>query len=77
MVWRPRTRLTRRKRASPRKEETVLESNGRPADELISLVRSYGRDLPDTERSTVTADTWRQIQRCLATSNAEMVLSAA
>ena len=51
----------------------VLESNGRPADELIS--RSHGQDLPDTERSAIVAD-WRQIQRRLAGGYAEMVLSA-
>ena len=54
----------------------VFEGNGRPADVLISLVRAHGRDLPDTGRSAIVADTWRQIQRRLATGNAEMVLNA-
>ena len=55
----------------------VLESGGRPADELVAFVRSYGRDLPEVERSSLIATAWRQFQRCLATGNAEMLLSAA
>ena len=54
----------------------VLETGGRPADELVAFVRSYGRDLPDAERSGVISSTWRKIQRCLALGNAEMLLSA-
>ena len=54
----------------------VLESGGRPADELVAFVRSYGRDLPDAERSTVIAEAWRQVSRTLAVGNAEMILSA-
>ena len=54
----------------------VLESGGRPADELVAFVRSYGRDLPDADRSAVISTTWRKIQRCLAFGNAEMLLSA-
>ena len=45
-------------------------------DELVAFVRSYGRDLPEAERSAVIATTWRKIQRCLAFGNAEMLLSA-
>ena len=54
----------------------VLESGGRPADELVAFVRSYGWDLPDADRSAVISATWRKIQRCLAFGNAEMLLSA-
>ena len=54
----------------------VLESGGRPADELVAFVRSYGHGLSDSERSSAIASAWRQIQRTLAVGNAEMVLSA-
>ena len=54
----------------------VLESGGRPADELVSFVRSYGQDLPEAERSVVIATAWRRIQRTLVVGNAEMILSA-
>ena len=54
----------------------VLESGGRPADELVAFVRSYGRDLHEADWSAVIATTWRKIQRCLAFGNAEMLLSA-
>ena len=54
----------------------VLESGGRPADELVAFVRSYGQGLPEAERSGVISTTWRKIQRCLAFGNAEMLLSA-
>ena len=54
----------------------VLETGGRPADELVSFVRSYGQDLPEAERSVVIATAWRRIQRTLVVGNAEMILSA-
>ena len=64
----------KRARYPPRGGElipAVLESGARPADELAAMVRSHGRDLPATERSAAIADTWRQMQRRLATGNAE------
>ena len=54
----------------------VLETGGRPADELVSFVRSYGANLPEAERSAVIATAWRRIQRTLVVGNAEMILSA-
>ena len=54
----------------------VLESGGRPADELVALVRSYGQDLDAGGRATVIATAWRQMHRTLVVGNAEMVLSA-
>ena len=54
----------------------VIESNGRPSDELVSFVRSYGQGLPQGERVELLARTWRGISRTLQFGNAEMVLSA-
>ena len=54
----------------------VLESGGRPADELVAFVRPCGRDLPEVERSSRIAAAWRQLQLCLASGSAEMLPSA-
>ena len=54
----------------------VLESNGRPSDELVTFVKSYGDGLSLSERSEVIAKTWRGISRTLQFGNAEMVMSA-
>ena len=54
----------------------VLESGGRPSDELVSFVRTYGRGLGPVERSAVISTAWRNISRTLAVGNAEMLLSA-
>lgn len=54
----------------------VLETGGRPADELVSFARSYGANLPEAERPAVIATAWRRIQRTLVVGNAEMILSA-
>jgi hypothetical protein len=54
----------------------ALESGGRPADELVALIRSYGHGLPDAERSVIISRTWRQLSRTLQIGNAEMILSA-
>ena len=54
----------------------VLESGGRPADELVAFIRSYGRGLPEAERSAAIGGAWRQLQRRFLAGNAEMFLSA-
>ena len=54
----------------------VQETGGRLADDLVSFIRSYSEDLPETERSAVNATAWRRIQRTLVVGNAEMILSA-
>ena len=54
----------------------VLESGGRPCDELVSFVRSYGQGLAPADRSLAISTAWRQISRTLAVGNAEMLLSA-
>ena len=54
----------------------ALEAHGRPCDELVTFVRTYGHGLDAAERSAVISQTWRQISRVLQVGNAEMVLSA-
>jgi hypothetical protein len=54
----------------------VLEAGGRPSDELVAFIRSYGYGLSNAERSEVISQAWRQISRTLAIGNAEMILSA-
>ena len=54
----------------------MLESGGRPSDELVSFVRTYGRGLGPVERSAVISTAWRNISRTLAVGTAEMLLSA-
>ena len=55
----------------------VFESGGRPSDEAVAFVRSYGHGLDDAERAVVIGDTWRQLSRMLRVGTADMVLSAA
>ena len=54
----------------------VLETGGRPSDELTAFVRAYGQGLAPEERSLAISTAWRQISRTLAVGNAEMLLSA-
>ena len=54
----------------------VLESGGRPCDELVTLVKSYGKGLSLSDRSEVIGGMWCDISRTLQLGNAEMVLSA-
>lgn len=54
----------------------LVETGGRTSDELLAFARSYGSNLPASERSGVISSFWRQMSRVLAIGNAEMVLSA-
>ena len=54
----------------------VFETGGRPSDEAVSFVRSYGANLDDAGRSEVLSRIWRDISRTLQQGNAEMILSA-
>jgi DNA-directed RNA polymerase specialized sigma24 family protein len=54
----------------------VFETNGRPSDEAVAFVRSYGHGLSQADRAEVVGTAWRQISRTLQIGNAEMVLSA-
>jgi len=54
----------------------VFEAGGRPSDEAVAFIRSYGHDLADDERAAVLGGFWRRLSRKLQIGNAEMVLSA-
>jgi hypothetical protein len=69
----------KRDRYPPRGGELVpmvFETNGRPSDEAVAFVRSYGHGLSQADRAEVVGTAWRQISRTLQIGNAEMVLSA-
>ncbi len=54
----------------------VFETGGRPSDEAVSFVRSYGASLEDADRSELLSRIWRDISRTLHQGSAEMILSA-
>ena len=54
----------------------VFEAGGRPAEETVAFVRSWGADLDSAERSKVIRFAWQQYSTVLQTGNAEMLLSA-
>ena len=54
----------------------VFEAGGRPAEETVAFVRSWGLDLDDAERSEVIRFAWQQYSNVLQSGNAEMILSA-
>jgi hypothetical protein len=54
----------------------AFEDGGRPAEETISFVRSWGLALEPGERSEVIRHAWQQYSSILQAGNAEMILSA-
>ena len=54
----------------------VFEAGGRPAEETVALVRSWGLELDQAERSNVIRYAWQQYSTVLQSGNAEMILSA-
>ena len=54
----------------------AFEANGRPSDETIEFVRSYGHGLEKSERSAVVSRMWQDLNTILHVGNAEMILSA-
>ena len=54
----------------------VFEAAGRPADETVAFVRSWGVDLDSADRSRVIRYAWQQYSTVLQSGNAEMILSA-
>ena len=53
-----------------------LEAGGRPADETVAFVRSWGLELSPAERSQMIRHAYQQFSTILQTGNAEMILSA-
>ena len=54
----------------------VFEAGGRPAEETVAFVRSWGLAMDAAERSKVIQYAWQQYSTVLQSSNAEMTLSA-
>ena len=54
----------------------VFEAAGRPAEETVAWVRSWGLELDDADRSKVIRYAWQQYSTVLQSGNAEMILSA-
>jgi len=54
----------------------VFEAGGRPAEETVAFVRSWGQGLEDSERSRLLRFAWQQYSLVLQAGNAEMILSA-
>ena len=55
----------------------VFETGGRPSEEAVAFIRTYGHGLADEERAEILGGFWRRLSRKLQFGNAEMVLSAA
>ena len=54
----------------------VFEAGGRPAEETVAFVRSWGAGLDDADRSRLLRHAWQQLSVTLQAANAEMILSA-
>ena len=54
----------------------VFEAAGRPAEETVAFVRSWGVGLDEADRSRVIRFAWQQYSTVLQSGNAEMILSA-
>ena len=52
------------------------EDGGRPAEETVAYVRTWGHGLPPGERTEVIRYAWQQLSQLLQIGNAEMILSA-
>ena len=70
---------TKRRRYPPHGGELVplvFEAGGRPAEETVAWVRSWGLEMDDADRSKVIRYAWQQYSNVLQSGNAEMILSA-
>ena len=54
----------------------IFEAGGRPAEETVAFVRSWGLEMDSAERSKVIRYAWQQYTTILQSGNAEMFLSA-
>ena len=79
MVWPRRTLSGERGFDRPAAGELlplVFEAGGRPADETVAFVRSWGVDLDSAELSRVIRCAWQLYSCTLQSGNAEMILSS-
>ena len=54
----------------------IFEAGGRPAEETVAFVRSWGAGAEGAERSKIIRFAWQQYSNVLQSGNAEMILSA-
>ena len=54
----------------------AFEDGGRPADETVAYVRTWGHGLNPGERSEAIRYGWQQLSNRLQVGNAEMILSS-
>ena len=54
----------------------AFEDGGRPAEETVAYVRTWGHGLPPGERTEIIRYGWQQLSGRLQVGNAEMILSA-
>ena len=54
----------------------AFEDGGRPAEETVAFVRSWGYGFPLGERSEVIRFAWQQLSALLQLGNAETILSS-
>ena len=52
----------------------VFQAGGRPGEDTVAFIRSWGRELDQAERSNVIWYAWQQYSTVLQTGNAEMIL---
>ena len=70
---------TKQERYPPEGGELVamaFETGGRPAEETVTFVQSWGHDLPSGERTQALRYAWQQLSILLQVGNAEIVLSS-
>jgi hypothetical protein len=69
----------KRERYPPSGGELVpaaFEAGGRPAEEMVAYVRTWGHGLEPAERTQVIRYAWQQYSTLLQVGNAEMILGA-
>ena len=54
----------------------AFEAGGRPGEETVAFVRSWGHGADPAERIEIIRYAWQQLSTILQTGNAEMILSA-
>ena len=54
----------------------AFEALGRPSEEMVAYVRTWGHDFEPAERTQVVRYAWQQLSTLLQVGNAEMILSA-
>ena len=54
----------------------AFEAAGRPGQETVAFVRSWGHGAEPSESTEIIRYAWQQLSTALQTGNAEMILAA-